>query len=245
MTNLYAHRGASMVCPENTMAAFRQALHENAYGIELDVQLSKDGEMIVIHDPTIERTTNGTGAVKDLTVSELKHFDAGSWFNEAFSGETIPLLEEVLVWMKETQLVLNIELKIYHPDTGIEQAILDIIHRHQLKDRIVLSSFNLDALKKCRKLDDSISLALLISENATDAVKKSHSIGAEAIHAPPDFMFTAEAARAKADGLPIRLYTVNDLDVLNDIALPEVESLITDAPAKLRSALATELAERS
>ncbi|WP_227395010.1 glycerophosphodiester phosphodiesterase [Jeotgalibacillus aurantiacus] len=239
MTNLYAHRGASTMCPENTMAAFRQAVREKADGIEIDVQLSKDGEAVVIHDETVDRTTNGTGAVKDLTVMELKKLDAGSWYNEACAGETIPLLEEVLKWIAKTKLTLNIELKTdVEPYPGIEQAVLDAVERHGLEERVILSSFNPDTLRRIRELDHAVSIAVLVWDNVDGVVKMARRLGADAIHARPDFMRTAEAARAAASGLPIRLYTVNEPEDLEGIALSDVDSLFTDAPSRLRKELA-------
>ncbi|MBM7579727.1 glycerophosphodiester phosphodiesterase [Jeotgalibacillus terrae] len=238
MTTFYAHRGASTMCPENTMAAFRQALREKADGIEIDVQLSKDGEAVVIHDETVDRTTNGTGAVKDMTVLELKQLDAGSWYNQACAGETIPLLEEVLKWIGGTELKLNIELKTdREPYPGIEQVVIDAVRRHELADRVVLSSFNLETLRRVRDISSSVSIAVLVWDNIDGVVKCARHLGADAIHARPGFMHTAESLRAEAAGLPIRLYTVNEPEDLKGISLQFVDGVFTDSPARLRGKL--------
>ncbi|KIL42772.1 glycerophosphodiester phosphodiesterase [Jeotgalibacillus alimentarius] len=238
MTTFYAHRGASTMCPENTMAAFRQALREKADGIEVDVQLSKDGEAVVIHDETVDRTTNGTGAVKDMTVLELKQLDAGSWYNQACAGETLPLLEEVLKWIGRTELKLNIELKTdREPYPGIEQVVIDAVRRHELADRVVLSSFNLETLRRVRDISSSVSIAVLVWDNIDGIVKCARHLGADAIHARPGFMHTAESLRAEAAGLPIRLYTVNEPEDLKGISLQFVDGVFTDSPARLRGKL--------
>src|SRR5690554_3028185 len=111
MTLIFAHRGASYHCPENTMASFMKAARLNADGIELDVQLSSDHIPVVIHDFTLHRTTSGYGNVNKKTVVELKTLDAGSWFSPTYQNETIPTLNEVLKWAKNTKLLVNIELK--------------------------------------------------------------------------------------------------------------------------------------
>lgn len=107
----FAHRGASAVCPENTMAAFRKGLELGATGIETDVQMTKDGGLVLIHDETLNRTTSGTGYVKDHSLAELLEVDAGSWFGPEFKDERLPLLEDLLDLLQGRDTILNIELK--------------------------------------------------------------------------------------------------------------------------------------
>src|SRR5690625_4206670 len=111
MTKIFAHRGSSGTHPENTMSAFKEAERVGADGIELDVHYTKDDQLVVIHDNTVNRTTKGKGRVRDLTLGELLQLDAGSHIATQFSGEKIPTFEEVLDWIKETKLLVNIELK--------------------------------------------------------------------------------------------------------------------------------------
>src|SRR5690554_3040227 len=110
-TLIYAHRGSSGTYPENTMEAFEAALQEGADGIELDIQLTKDGVPVIIHDETVDRTTDGKGWVKDFTFEELQRLDAGSSFHTDYKGATIPSFEEFLQWFSKTDLLLNVELK--------------------------------------------------------------------------------------------------------------------------------------
>ena len=113
MTKIFAHRGSKGTHPENTLSSFREAVRVGSEGIELDVHLTKDGQLVVIHDETVDRTTNGTGEIRNLTLAEVKAMDAGSWFKNDFAGEKIPTLDEVLHLLKELNFTgqLNIELK--------------------------------------------------------------------------------------------------------------------------------------
>jgi glycerophosphoryl diester phosphodiesterase len=137
-----AHRGASAAAPANTMAAFEKALALGADGIELDVQLSADGVPVVIHDFTVDDTTDGSGKVARMTLAQLEQLDAGSYFDPAFAGERIPTLEKVLEVMGN-RLLLNIELKGFSLfDKGLERAVIGLIEQHALRSRVFLSSFN-------------------------------------------------------------------------------------------------------
>ena len=124
---VFAHRGYSGKYPENTMLAFREAEKTGADGIELDVQLSKDGELVIIHDETLDRTTTGKGYVKDYTLSELKAFNASVIKGDTFAPEAIPSFEEYCKWVKDTHLITNVELKtsiVYYPE--IEEKLTEI-----------------------------------------------------------------------------------------------------------------------
>jgi len=241
MTNmkLFAHRGSSTMCPENTMAAFRQAEREGAHGIELDVQLSKDGHPVVIHDRTVTRTTNGRGVVSQLTLHQLRMLDAGSWYNEACRDEKIPTLQEVLEWLKTTDMMVNIELKTdEEPYPGIEQKVLDCINEYDVKDRVVISSFMVQSLQQIRALDPTIVLALLVWEETSGVVEMAQELKAD-LHTQISFMHTAEAIKAIEQQQTIRLYTVNDLADIQSIDLTHVDALITDVPGALRRAMST------
>ena len=138
---VYAHRGSSGTHPENTLAAFLDAAKLPIHGIEFDVHMTKDGELVIIHDEKIDRTSNGKGYVKDKTLAELRNYDFGSWFSPRFKGERIPTLEEVLDIYSDTSHLLNIELKsdvINYP--GMTKKVLDIVSNLNLDQRIVISS---------------------------------------------------------------------------------------------------------
>jgi len=158
---LFAHRGASAYAPENTLAAFKLAVRQNADGIELDAKLTADNHIVVIHDQTLERTTNGEGKVSDLPLNRLQELDAGGKFDQSFRGERIPTLHEVLEAVgKET--FTNIELTNYaSPRDSLPEKVAEIIKQHGLQERILFSSFNPISLRRIHKILPKVPLGLL------------------------------------------------------------------------------------
>jgi len=150
---IIAHRGASGLAPENTLAAIREALRLRVDGIEIDVHLSRDGDVMVIHDPTVDRTTNGSGRINEMTANKLQQLDAGSWFASRFAGERIPLLREVLE-MIDGKCRLLIEIKKEGRDNaGIEKRVLDLLQSPGSREWCVVQSFNDSVLQQLEKLD--------------------------------------------------------------------------------------------
>lgn len=140
----FAHRGASAVCPENTMAAFRKGLELGATGIETDVQMTKDGGLVLIHDETLNRTTSGSGYVKDKTLAEILEVDAGSWFSPEFKGEKLPLLEDLLDLLQGRDTVLNIEFKngtFFYP--GMEEKVIAAVREFKMSDRVIFQALTI------------------------------------------------------------------------------------------------------
>ena len=159
MTKIIAHRGASGCSPENTIPAFRKAIEIGSNGIELDVHLTKDDKIVVVHDFNIDRTSNGKGYVKDYTLNELKKFDFGSWYGEKFASVSIPTLEEVLELVKYYNWngLINIEIKngpIFYPN--IERKLIGIIRAYGLEENVIFSSFNHYSLKILKEIDPNI-----------------------------------------------------------------------------------------
>ncbi len=158
---IFAHRGASAVAPENTLPAFSEALAMGAHGIELDVQATADGELVVLHDFNLERTTTGAGLLRDHTLAQLVDVDAGIRSNNAFAGTKIPTLEQVFE-LTADRCIVNVEIKNMDWDGGPEAGPLTrMIQRRRLHDRVIVSSFNPFSLRKVRKLDPAIPLGLL------------------------------------------------------------------------------------
>ncbi|RXI97798.1 glycerophosphodiester phosphodiesterase [Anaerobacillus alkaliphilus] len=232
-TLIFAHRGSAGTHPENTMDAFQAALDAGADGIELDVQLTKDFIPVVIHDETVERTTNGTGWVKDLTLAELQQLDAGSWFSPSFSTARIPTLQEVLQWVSGTQLILNIELKngiVRYPD--IEKKVLELVEQFNLMDRVIISSFNHYSLVEINQLNSEIETAILFMEGLYEPWNYAKGIGASGLHcflavAVPELIIGA----AKA-GTPVRPFTVNEDHHIQALISGGCSAIITDWPEK-------------
>ncbi len=226
---IIAHRGASTQAPENTMAAFQLALDQHADGIELDVILSKDNQVVVIHDAAVDRTTNGTGKVKDLTWAELQELDAGD-------GQQIPALEEVL----ETfggQLLINIELKNYASifDTlPIEAAKL--VKNFKLEKSVIISSFNPFNLPRFRRQGIESSLGLL-----TLPGKASHWLYRlfryDALHPHFNDVTQAMVEKNHAQGKQVNVWTVDDPKEIRRLADLQVDSIITNDPLTARSVL--------
>ncbi|MBM7604982.1 glycerophosphoryl diester phosphodiesterase [Metabacillus crassostreae] len=229
----FAHRGVSGEYPENTMAAFRAAAKVKAHGIELDVQLTKDGEVVVIHDETIDRTTNGIGYVKDFVWNQLKRFDAGSWFHPKFSRESVPLLEEVLQWVTTLNypLLVNVELKndiIDYPE--LEEKVLQLIDLYHLQSQCILSSFNKASLKKINELNHSIETAYLIEGIPVDILKVVENIPVKAIHCEASFAQSIIGKKVQERGYPIRVFTINTMNEYNNLIKSNVSAIITDYP---------------
>jgi glycerophosphoryl diester phosphodiesterase len=182
-TRILAHRGFSAAAPENTLAAFRSAIEAGADGFELDVHMTKDGELVVIHDETVDRTTNGTGWIKDLTLVEIKRLDAGSWYSSQFTDERIPTLREVLDLIKDSNHTVNIELKnnlIAYPK--LEEKVLREVDRADMEKRVVLSSFNHTSIYNLHLLRPTVKLGVLYDEPISIPWAYAKSLGATAIH---------------------------------------------------------------
>jgi glycerophosphoryl diester phosphodiesterase len=232
-TLIFAHRGSSSTHPENTIAAFREAMDVGADAIELDVQMTKDNELVVIHDEALDRTTNGSGMVRDYTLDELKKLDAGSWFSEKYSNEKIPTLKEVFTLLKGKPQIINIEIKnniiLYD---GIEEAVIKLVHKYDLTDRVIISSFNMETLKKVRKLSRNIETAALISRNVRDPWNYVKAIGVDAVHCHKSYSFLTLCLKVLFKGIPIRFYTVNKKQEWRRLFKLKADGFFTDFPEK-------------
>lgn len=235
----FAHRGAAGHYPENTMLAFTKALELGATGIETDVQMTRDGQLILIHDETLQRTAGTPEWVKDLTLAEIKQREAGSWFHEDFAGERIPTLEELLDLVRGTDTIVNIELKtgvVLYP--GIEQKVLDMVRSYGLSERIIISSFNHYSLAECKRLAPDIRTGILYMEGLYEPWDYAKRIGAEALHAYQYALTPELVALAKANGVVYHPFTVNDPKVMQALIRAGVAGIITDFPDRLAELLA-------
>jgi glycerophosphoryl diester phosphodiesterase len=178
-----AHRGASGTAPENTMAAFREAIESGVGMIEIDVQFTADGKAIVYHDATLQRTSNSYGKLDDLSYDKIRELDAGSWFDSKFSGERIPLLIEVLEFVKG-QVYLSIEIKARKPDENLPanlSKLVRVIDEYNLIDYIVFASFNYSVLKILKDINPAVHIAAIkIPGNDTLPSLIARDIGIEA-----------------------------------------------------------------
>lgn len=231
MTKIFAHRGASGYAPENTMPAFELARQQEADGIELDVQLTKDGEVVVIHDETIDRTSTGKGFVRDYTLQELYGFSFHNGM-ERYRGVRIPTLREVLEYMKSGTMQVNIELKtgiFWYPD--IEKKTLDIVRETGMEDRVVYSSFNHYSVQKIRSLNAKAETAYLYSDVPLEVEKYAKDTGVSGLHPAVYHMYMSDFMKKyRESGLKVRVWTVNREEDLERFISEDLEAVITNYP---------------
>ncbi len=234
---IFAHRGSAGTHPENTLAAFRAAAALPIDGVEVDVHLTKDGEVVVIHDEKINRTTNGKGYVKDLTLEELQQYDAGSWFSEEWSGERVPTLDEVLEVFEGTSHQLNIEIKSdIFPYDGLVDKVLTLANNRKMGDRLLLSSFNHeDVLHVCRETE--VKSAILASQIYVDIYDYARVIGTKQIHVSLPGAFRKMTTDALMKGAIVYVYTVNKLEYVEQLKQVGIHGIFTDYPERMLEAL--------
>ncbi|MFJ8065944.1 glycerophosphodiester phosphodiesterase [Psychrobacillus sp. NPDC096426] len=231
---IYAHRGCSGSYPENTIAAFKAAARLPIHGVEFDVHMTKDGELVVIHDESIDRTSNGRGFVKDLMLGELKYYDFGAWFSNSFRGEKIPTLREALYVFKDTHHHINIELKSdVFPYEGMEWKVLEMLKEYRLEGRVVISSFNHEMIQLVKERAPHIETAILFMEVMVAPQDYASVVGADALHA---FFPTALRKMGKeviASGKQLRVFTVNEEFYANILQAVGVHAIFTDYPQEM------------
>jgi len=235
----YAHRGASGYRPENTMSAFTYAAQLGATGFETDVQMTADGELVLIHDESLLRTTGVNKLVKDVTLAELKTYDAGSWYSSQFAGEKIPTLDELMELAKAHQLMLNIEIKsgiVLYPD--IERKVLNKIEEHGLKQQCIISNFNHYSLAQCNAIDPEVATGILYMEGLYRPWDYAKTLGATALHAPKYAAQAELVAEAKSNGIIYNVWTVNEPREMEALLAAGVAGIITDYPDRLHQLLA-------
>ncbi|MFC4323764.1 glycerophosphodiester phosphodiesterase [Litchfieldia salsa] len=232
MNHCIAHRGWSGRAPENTVAAIQLALNNpSIYGIEIDVHLSKDGVPIVMHDHTVDRTTNGSGRIIDMTVAELGSLDSGSWFGPEFSGEKIPLLEEVL-HMTNGRKKLLIELKqagaLY---TGLEQKVADMVSKFQLEDEVLIISFDHESLRKIKEYNSRLQTGLIYLGMTTLLAEQATYTRANHLSFHHSFLTKEIVDDLLEKGIEIGAWTINDMESLVRIkALSSKINITTNFP---------------
>ncbi|PBB05045.1 MULTISPECIES: glycerophosphodiester phosphodiesterase [Salimicrobium] len=230
-TQIFAHRGASRYAPENTMPAFRLALHMQAEGVETDVQLTRDQIPVLIHDENVKRTTDGSGFVQDYTFQELRSLDAGSWFSKEYEGALIPSLEELLQWVAPRPLFLHLELKTDKISyKHIEKIVYDLLQKYSVTERTTLSSFNEDTLKNVKELNSSIDTAFLTSTKMRKMLSYLSSIPADGLHVKHTILNRKLASRCRKNQIPLRVYTVNRPAHLRKCYHLKCSGIFTDVP---------------
>lgn len=236
-TQVWAHRGASAYAPENTLEAFKLAAGQGADGVELDVQLSRDNELVVAHDETIDRVSNGSGYIKDHTLRELKKLRFNRLFPE-YRDAAIPTLREVYELLKPTGLVINVELKTgIVPYEGIEERALCLASEMGMGNRVIYSSFHHPSLVKLKMLDASVKTGLLYSDGWIDAASYGrYTARVDALHPALYHMQDKELIpSARSLGLALHVWAVDDEEYMEALVRQGVEAIITNKPDVCRN----------
>ncbi|MCR5155002.1 MAG: glycerophosphodiester phosphodiesterase [Lachnospiraceae bacterium] len=232
---VWAHRGACGYAPENTLLSFKKAIELGADGIELDVQLTKDDVMVICHDETVDRTSDGTGWIKDLTFAELRKLN----FNKTFPEQgraTIPTLEEVYALIKPTNLTINVELKtgiVFYKD--LERKVIELTEKMGMADRVIYSSFNHYSCVKIHELRPETYVGFLYADGPIDMAPYAKKHGANALHpALYNLQFPNYMQDAAANGLDVNVWTVNEPEHIGLCAKMGVHAIITNYPDRVK-----------
>lgn len=227
-TKNIAHRGFSGKYPENTMLAFEKAVEMGADGIELDVQLTKDKEVVIFHDYTLERMTNSKGELKEYTLYELQALTLES-------GQWIPTLSEYLSWAASKDLFTLIELKSNGvKESGLEEKVLEEVERKQMQEQVLLSSEYDNELVKIKQLAPLIKCGLLVYPWNDSSLERAASIGVESVHPDVNDIIEETLTEVRNNGLETTLWTINDPEWMEWLVNLEADAIITDYPDRLQ-----------
>lgn len=241
------HRGAMAMAPENTLASFREALAQGADGLECDVHLTRDGQVVVMHDFTLDRTSTGTGAIAAHTLADLGSLDAGRWYDPRFAGEPIPTLAMTLELLASESrrlnrpLVMVIELKAgsrRYP--GIEQAVIRALAAHELTGRAVLISFDHHAIHEAKRLEPRVAGGVLYYAQPVHAPMLAQAANADALGPSAELVSAEEVASAHAAGLKVFAWTATDPEAARRLARVGVDAMGANAPGEILRALAAD-----
>ncbi len=239
-TCVFAHRGASAYAPENTLAAFELAAEMGAHGIEFDVQITKDGRLIIHHDRELGRTEEAAGRLQDWTFADLRALDVGSWFGSEFAGERMPTPEEVVEDVGD-RLLLNFELinDSLHLN-GVAPLLVDLFRRMNLFDRAMISSFNPRSLWRVKKLEPRIAIGALWSPDEPWLLREGwwrRLLHPDALHPHHALVTPQLVQQAHARGQRVHTWTVNDEETARRLCAMDVDMIMGDYPDRLLAAI--------
>jgi glycerophosphoryl diester phosphodiesterase len=224
----FAHRGASQEAPENTLAAFRRALDAGAGAIECDVQRTRDGRLVVIHDQRVDRTTNGRGSVEALAFDEVRRLDAGTWFAPAFAGERVPLLDEVLELVSGRAFLL-LEIKngpVFYD--GIEAQIAAALRRHGMRSATLVVSFDHPAVRAMREAAPDVATGITYRARLADPAAAARAVDADALCPEWPLVTPDVVAQAHAAGLGIFPWTIDEESALRRALAAGVDGVVSN-----------------
>ncbi|WP_375057545.1 glycerophosphoryl diester phosphodiesterase [Zobellella sp. DQSA1] len=230
---LCGHRGVASLAPENTLASLRKAGELGLSWVEIDVQLTRDQKVVVIHDEKVNRCSDGKGKLRKYEWDELRKLDAGSWFDPAFEQERIPRLRDYLALARELGIRVNVELKVYEKDDAGQlcRKVSKLIDKHGFdKGNLLLSSFDPDCLRYLQVLQPVIPRALLVEHIPDDWQNRLDQLECAALHCNYRYLTREQAEAVKAAGYRLHCYTANNPDKVKDFPAWGVDMLFTDKP---------------
>lgn len=228
---VYAHRGASAYAPENTKVAYEKAIELKVNGIELDLQKTKDGKIVIFHDDYIDKKSNGIGKIEEHTYQELLELDFGSWFDNKYKNEKIVLFEDFARDYLDKDLTFAIELK----GLGIEKETLDIINKHKVHNNIYITSFLYEALANVRKIDSNIKLSWLIEDRISkENIEKILRINGTQICPRASLVTKEDIEMANNNGLGVRLWGIDNEEIMKKVYKLNIEGMTVNFPDKLK-----------
>jgi len=230
---LFAHRGDLAHAPENTLPSFQQAIAKGADGVELDAKLTADGHVIVIHDTTVDRTTDGKGKIPSFTLEAIRKLDAGKWFNEKFAGTKVPMLEEVFELIGRDKMI-NIELTNYAtPRDGLVAKVCELIKRHNNQEQILFSSFFSANLKAAEQILPQVPRGLLAMPGFVGLWSRSFGFTFgeyQALHPHISSASREQVQRAHRLNRRVHVWTANTTEEVSRLKEWGVDGMFTDDP---------------
>ncbi len=227
-----SHRGNSSIAPENTSIAFSKAVEAGADYFELDVQLSSDDSLMIMHDATVDRTTDGTGTLENMTYSSLRLLDAGSWFNASFTGEKIPTLFEALKIAKNSTNGIKVVIEIKSSKATVVSKVVQLVQKHDMKNRVIISSFTLSQLSEAKSLDATIPVMFFKSPITTADIDQVKAINGEWVGSGGSF--TKDVIDyAHSKGISYNAWTVDSEITMRSLMAMGADAITTNVPATL------------
>lgn len=242
---IIGHRGACGYAPENTLVSFEEGIRRGADLLEMDVQLSKDNEVVVMHDTSVERTTNGEGHLRDLSWRKIKTLDAGGWYNPEFSDERVPHLSDVISRFRNRKTArrhpvnLVVELKTVRGSGGsLADAVVALLHQDHFLERVIVISFDAVALQEVRAAHKSLPIGLLYSDGADEArIEQALAMGAHALFPRKTCVTAKGVAAAHKAGLALGTWTANTKNETKRLLTCGADAIATNYPDRLRALL--------
>jgi len=241
-----AHRGFSGQAPENTQVAIRRAIDVGADMVEVDVTMTADGHVILLHDETLDRTTDGKGPPTAMTLAEVRALDAGSWFAPDFAGEKIPTLVDALESVKD-RILINIEIKSEAVEHGVVPKVAALIVEHGMVDQVVVSSFSPEALRRMKVTEPAVVTASLFNKKihtGRDPLEIIQEVGSRGFNISGKRLTAAMVDRCHRRQIPVAVYTINKASVMHRLMAMGVDAVFTDHPDRMREVVADSESEQ-